>query len=115
MLKTKEFRLPSVHESLEVAPIKIDHFDFKSMEIVNSANRLKFRLTGLHLRLAKVNVKVNHKIFKLFLLQVNERAKRRKMRQRRTLLRNKIQRELRKEGEVATRRKVVCFRLLGGL
>ena len=30
MLKTKEFPLPSVHESLEVAPIKIDRLTLKA-------------------------------------------------------------------------------------
>ena len=81
-------------KGLEISPIKIDHFDFKSMAVLNSANRLQLKLTGLHLRVAKVSVKLSRKIFGSLFLQINERAKQRKL-----FLRNKHSARLAKGGK----------------
>ena len=94
MLKTREFSVPMTIKGLEISPIKIDHFDFKSMAVLNSANRLQLKLTGLHLRVAKVSVKLSRKIVGSLFLQINERAKQRKL-----FLRNKHSARLAKGGK----------------
>ena len=64
------------------------------MAVLNSANRLQLKLTGLHLRVAKVSVKLSRKIFGSLFLQINERAKQRKL-----FLRNKHSARLAKGGK----------------
>ena len=93
-LKARSFNIPLNMKGLSIQPVKIEHVNFKSVKIEHRGNRLKLKIKGLSLRIKKVGIRLNRKLFGLFLMQISEKAK-----HRRLFLRNKNSARLRKGGK----------------
>ena len=93
-LKARSFNIPLKMKGLSIQPVKIEHVNFKSVKIEHRGNRLKLKIKGLSLRIKKVGIRLNRKLFGLFLMQISEKAK-----HRRLFLRNKNSARLRKGGK----------------
>ena len=93
-LKARKFNIPLNMKGLSIQPVEIEHVNFKSVKIDHRDNRLKLKIKGLSLRIKKVGIRLNRKLFGLFLMQISEKAK-----HRRLFLRNKNSARLRKGGK----------------
>ena len=79
LLKSQTFRIPSPMKGLTVGPIQIDHVNFRSASLYNRGNGIGLKISGISLRIKRVSLRVSKKILNLFLLQINKRAKERKL------------------------------------